>query len=90
MDSAAGFLFSMGGNEPSPAGRSDKLSARERDVLGGARQRELHRADRSSSDHEPAHGADPSAQHHAQSSRPTPARHAVAIAISDGAIDPLR
>jgi DNA-binding CsgD family transcriptional regulator len=91
MDTAAGFLYSISAqaDEPETAGRSERLSAREKDVLGGL-------ANGSSTEQiglalaMSPHTVRTHLRNIMRKLEANTRAHAVAIALSDGAIAPPR
>jgi DNA-binding CsgD family transcriptional regulator len=90
MDTAADFLYSMSsGHEPDTSGRSDRLSVREKDVLGGL-------ANGSSTEQiglalaMSPHTVRTHLRNIMRKLEANTRAHAVAIALTDGAIDPPR
>jgi DNA-binding CsgD family transcriptional regulator len=87
MDSAAGFLYSMQGDQPETSGRSERLSNREKDVLGGL-------ANGSSTEQiglalaMSPHTVRTHLRNIMRKLEANTRAHAVAIALSDGAIKP--
>ena len=90
MDSAAGFLYSMSsGEEPDTSGRSDRLSAREKDVLGGLANGSSTEQIGLSLAMSP-HTVRTHLRNIMRKLEANTRAHAVAIALTDGAIDPPR
>ena len=90
MDSAAGFLYSMAsGDEPDTSGRSDRLSVREKDVLGGLANGSSTEQIGLSLAMSP-HTVRTHLRNIMRKLEANTRAHAVAIALGDGAIQPPR
>ena len=86
---ATDFTFTLDGGQPASSGRSDRLSAREKDVLGGLANGSSTEQIGTTLAMSP-HTVRTHLRNIMRKLDANTRAHAVAIALSDGAIDPPR